>query len=95
VIDRAVALAPRARSFAELKIHTAPSTLESDGGLSIRSDLPFGEAKQRVVDAFERRYLADLVERTGGNVSEAARVADVDRKHLRDLLDKHGLAPKR
>ncbi len=94
-IDRAIALSPAARTFAELKIGAlGPRTIEGDAA-SVRSDLPFAEAKQLVITAFEKKYLADLVERADGNVSEAARLADVDRKHLRDLLDKYGLAPRK
>jgi transcriptional regulator with GAF, ATPase, and Fis domain len=51
----------------------------------------FKEAKERLVSAFERDYLARLLQRTGGNVAAAARLADVDRKHLASLLRKHGL----
>jgi DNA-binding NtrC family response regulator len=54
-------------------------------------DLPFKEAKAQVVEHFEREYLQVLLERHGGNLSAAARSADVDRKHLRELLRKHGL----
>jgi DNA-binding NtrC family response regulator len=95
-LDRAIALAPEARTFAELRIPTPGlAAAGNDDAFAVRSDLAFADAKQRIVSAFERRYLADLVERAGGNVSEAARMADVDRKHLRDLLDKYGLAPRR
>jgi DNA-binding NtrC family response regulator len=44
-----------------------------------------------VVDQFERQYLQVLLERHAGNLSAAARGAEVDRKHLRELLRKHGL----
>jgi DNA-binding NtrC family response regulator len=54
-------------------------------------DLPFKEAKAKVIDHFEREYLQVLLERHGGNLSAASRSADVDRKHLRELLRKHGL----
>jgi DNA-binding NtrC family response regulator len=54
-------------------------------------DLPFKEAKSRVVDDFERAYLEHLLTRHAGNLSAAARAAEVDRKHLRELLRKHGL----
>jgi DNA-binding NtrC family response regulator len=53
--------------------------------------LPFKEAKARVVEHFERQYLQVLLERHEGNLSAAARSAEVDRKHLRELLRKHGL----
>jgi DNA-binding NtrC family response regulator len=53
--------------------------------------LPFKEAKAHVVEYFERKYLQVLLERHAGNLSAAARAADVDRKHLRELLRKHGL----
>jgi DNA-binding NtrC family response regulator len=53
--------------------------------------LPFKEAKAHVVEHFERQYLQVLLERHGGNLSAAARGAEVDRKHLRELLRKHGL----
>jgi DNA-binding NtrC family response regulator len=53
--------------------------------------LPFKEAKAQVVEHFERRYLEILLDRHDGNLSAAARSAEVDRKHLRELLRKHGL----
>ena len=53
---------------------------------------PFKEAKEALVDAFERDYLAALIARCEGNVSQAAREAEIDRVHLRRLLRKHGLA---
>jgi DNA-binding NtrC family response regulator len=44
-----------------------------------------------VVDSFEREYIRTLLKRHNGNLSAAARSAEVDRKHLRELLRKHGL----
>jgi DNA-binding NtrC family response regulator len=54
-------------------------------------DLPYKAAKARLVDSFERDYFKALVDRHGGNISAAARTAQIDRKHLRDLLRKLGL----
>lgn len=54
-------------------------------------DLPFEEAKERWIELFERRYLRELLERTGGNISQAARMAGVNRKTIHRLLKKHGL----
>ncbi len=53
--------------------------------------LPFKEAKERLLDAFERRYLQNLLSRHEGNVSRAASDAGVDRNHLARLAKKHGL----
>jgi len=91
VVDRAMALSPGARSFAELRID-----IEGDGTgdeVTVRTDLPFSQAKQAVVHAFESRYLRDLLGRMGGNLSAMAREAELDRKHLRELLRRHGLVP--
>ncbi len=48
-------------------------------------------ARERVVADFERRYVTDLVNRAGGNMSEAARMAGVDRTTLYRLIEKHNL----
>ncbi len=61
-------------------------------GLTIRRDLPFKDAKHQVVEAFERDYINDLMERHHGNLSAAAREAQIDRKHLRELLRKYSVA---
>ena len=45
----------------------------------------------RFEDAFEKRYVSWLLERHEGNVSAAAREADMDRKYLHKLAKKHGL----
>ncbi|MEC7948327.1 MAG: helix-turn-helix domain-containing protein, partial [Myxococcota bacterium] len=53
--------------------------------------LPFWSAKERIIEAFEREYLLDLLDRHSGNVSRAARAADMDRKTLSRLMKKHGV----
>lgn len=54
-------------------------------------DGPFHEVKERVVSDFERDYLTRLVARAGGNMSKAARQANIDRTTLYRLMEKHGL----
>ena len=54
-------------------------------------ELPFKDAKEQIIEAFEREYLVELIERYGGNVSRAARAADMDRKSITRLLKKHGI----
>jgi hypothetical protein len=51
--------------------------------------LSFRDAKERAIDVWERWYVAQLLRHTGGNLSEAARVAHSDRSHLRKLVRKH------
>jgi len=51
----------------------------------------FASAKDRAIERFESAYLAALVRRCEGNLSRAAREADLARHHLRDLLKKRGL----
>jgi DNA-binding NtrC family response regulator len=63
------------------------------GGPTIRTDLPFKEAKHQVVEAFEREYVEDLLRRHRMNLSAAAREAQIDRKHLRELTRKYGVEP--
>lgn len=51
----------------------------------------FQQAKAQAVASFERRYLAEVMARTRGNVSAAARLANKERRALGKLLRKHGI----
>jgi DNA-binding NtrC family response regulator len=64
----------------------APHTAPSDGAIQ-----RFRAAKARVVAEFEKQYITDLLRRTRGNVSLAARLAGKDRSRLGKLVKKHGL----
>ncbi len=55
------------------------------------SGLPFKEAKEKLVDAFEARYVATLLARHEGNLSRAASEAGLDRNYLARLAKKHCL----
>jgi two-component system, NtrC family, response regulator HydG len=52
---------------------------------------PLTEAKRRATAAFEKRYLIASMEKAKGSVSEAARLAGLDRTNFRRLLQRHGL----
>jgi DNA-binding NtrC family response regulator len=52
--------------------------------------LPYPEAKKRLLRDFDRLYAAQLLGRAGGNVSEAARLAGLDRSNFRRVVRRHG-----
>lgn len=54
-------------------------------------NLPLREARENILDTFERQYLSELLDSCGGNISEAARVAGVDRKTISRMLKRHGI----
>jgi DNA-binding NtrC family response regulator len=54
-------------------------------------ELPFKEAKDRLVEAFTRDYLAALLERHGGHITRAAQAAGLARPYLHKLVVKYGL----
>ncbi|MGV3625502.1 MAG: sigma 54-interacting transcriptional regulator [Archangium sp.] len=51
----------------------------------------YKEARADVLQRFEGEYLKKLLELTKGNVSAASRHAKMDRSHLIELLQRHGL----
>ena len=57
--------------------------------------VPFKDAKNALTDCFERRYLTAMLEATGGNISEAARRAGIDRVYLLRLMGRYGLRKPR
>jgi DNA-binding NtrC family response regulator len=68
-----------------------PEAGPDPAGQAFDASLPFRAAKERVVATWERRYLADLLAETGGNLSRAARLARMDRNHLRELTRRYKL----
>ncbi len=54
----------------------------------------FKDAKQQVLDEFERLYLGELLNRNKGNITRSAHEAGLTRYHLRELLKRHNLAVK-
>ncbi len=50
---------------------------------------PYAEAKRRLVALFDETYTSELLRRAGGNMSEAARRAGLDRSNFRRLLKRY------
>ena len=73
-----------------------PEQVREAQTLGATRDLPTGEytfkeAKERWVSSFERDYIVNLLRKNGGNISHAAREADIDRKYFRKLMRKYGI----
>ena len=90
VMERAVALA----SSGEIQAEDLPETIGQTERKSldvVRSDLPFKEAKDQVIEDFERAYIQSLLNTYQGNISEAARQSGIDRRSLHRLLAKYDI----
>ena len=90
VLERALYMNPdRSTPLLLASLPSAPMSSASSPGFD--PSLSYGENRERAESAFEKAYLTWLLERAGGNVSEAARQAKMDRKYLHKLMKKHGL----
>ncbi len=97
IIERAVSFAEAntiAKSHLDFVFSELDNEEERTEKLVMDNDLPFKEAKQKLLDVFEKDYLIDLLKRNNNNLSKAAREAKIDRKHIRNLLKKYGIATK-
>jgi len=89
VIARAVALSAPATPFEKMPVLLRSSAAAPAG--RAQADRPFHEAKDELVGRFEREYLEDLMRRSGGRMTEAARRAGLERKYLYRLLERVGI----
>ena len=69
----------------------APTEPARTADARVRADTNFKDAKEEWLSVFEREYLEQLLTKHGGNLSQAAREAEVDRKHFRRLARKYSL----
>ncbi len=59
--------------------------------LTADRDLPLKDARERWLHLLEGAYLRGVLERHGGNVSAAAKMAGIDRKTFHRLIHKHDI----
>jgi DNA-binding NtrC family response regulator len=69
----------------------APSAANGSGFDPALLGLDYHAARDHVLAKFEMDYLAHVVQSSGGNISDAARMAGVDRTTLYRLMEKHGM----
>ncbi|HLC42198.1 MAG TPA: sigma-54 dependent transcriptional regulator [Methylomirabilota bacterium] len=94
VVERACALA----EGPQIEARDLPEPVRGSGAAkpvavpeSPGKNLPLKDAKTEWLEVFEREYLTDLLRRHGGNVSQAAKVAQIDRKTIHRLINKYKL----
>jgi DNA-binding NtrC family response regulator len=95
VVASAVALAEPGSGFAKLRFvlrRRSPAAEEAEA-VVVRADRPYHEAKDELLGRFDRAYCTDLLKRANNNISQAARLAGLERKYLYKVLERAGLAP--
>ena len=55
------------------------------------AEKPFKDAKNELIEGFEKGYLLDLLARNRDNISQSAREAGIERAYLQRLIKKYGL----
>ncbi|MEM7414172.1 MAG: sigma-54 dependent transcriptional regulator [Gemmatimonadota bacterium] len=90
--DEGVAIEAEAIRF----IDDEPGPTESGGRPFDPSamGMEYHSAREHVLSGFEVEYLTHLIRSASGNISDAARMAGVDRTTLYRLMDKHGISRK-
>lgn len=86
-IERTVVL----ESATPFHTRSADASAETAPVMAVDLNVPFRDAKERVIEQFERSYLTALLEWSQGNVSRAARRAGMDRMNLHRLIGRYSL----
>jgi len=91
VVERAVALVKGEIITAEelpVPIQSNDTNSKSFNGLSL------AEAKQKVIDETEKKYLLFLLKKYNGNVTKISEEAGMTRRNIHRMLNRHSLNPK-
>lgn len=58
---------------------------------SFSTEKPFKDAKNDLIEEFEKTYLMELLKRNQQNISKSARIAGIERAYLQRLIRKYGI----
>ena len=86
VIERAVIVA-KCDTIGDVDRFLSPDA----GTARVDLSLPFRDAKARVVEEFERAYVAGVLDAHGGKLTAAAKHADMDPKNFSEKVARYGL----
>lgn len=90
VMERAVALSDADTiQLGNLSENLIAQTEDIPG--SAQSNMPFQEAKDAVVEKFERTFIDRLLKAHNGNISRAARQNGTERRTLQRLISKYAI----
>jgi DNA-binding NtrC family response regulator len=87
-------ITPEDLPFEQLTLVTSPESTHRSNGVVLPDEfarLPYKEAKLQALAVFETAYFRAVLERTGGNVSQAAREAQLDRSNFRRAARRAGV----
>jgi DNA-binding NtrC family response regulator len=91
-VDRAASVA-RGGVVVEGDLGLGGDARRDRGRASARPETTFAEARTAALARFERDYVVEALAATGGNVTQAARLAGLDRANFRRILRRNGVGP--
>jgi DNA-binding NtrC family response regulator len=91
-IERALVLAEGDTiQLADLPLTVSGSAAALRPTDAVLAELPYTEARERALDAFDKSFLTAALERYGGNVSATARALGLHRQSLQKLIRRLGI----
>jgi DNA-binding NtrC family response regulator len=85
VLEQAAVLAP-GEEIEESDLRLGEDTADTTTPLDVSGDVPFGEAKKRAVEGFERDYLLRALREHDGNISRTAQSIGMVRQSLQQKI---------
>jgi len=76
-----------------LMLHSAPNGEKGSGRQFYTGEevMPYKRAKDSCLDSFTRQYVHTLLSKTGGNISQAARMSQLTRAALQKILRRYDI----
>ena len=90
IINRAVILC----KGPEIKIAHLPAEITQKHSTTKATLQPFKQAKQTILENFERSYLLKVLKTSGGNIKKAAQLAGMHEKNFHQKLKQYGIRAK-
>ena len=55
---------------------------------------PYKEARRKSLDAFNIKYITNVLNKTSGNVTNAAKESEIERQYLQRMLKRYNIKSK-